>query len=150
MEKGNGVGTQSLAASAYELEEQESEEGFEEVSEEQAAERAAIRSNAMTAAYLSLDRPELLVPVKEITRGVSNPQECEVQVFKRIARYLKRVPRLAQKFEWQPRPNSIHVYSDSDYVGCRKTRKSTTGIAIVIGKHCLATRCKNLLVIALS
>ena len=95
VDKGNGVGTQSLAASAYELEEQESEEGFEEVSEEQAAERAAIRSNAMTAAYLSLDRPELLVPVKEITRGVSNTQQREVQVFKRIARYFKRVPRMA-------------------------------------------------------
>ena len=50
----------------------------------------------------------------------------------------------------KPRPKSIHVYSDSDYVGCRKTRKSTTGIAIMIGKHCLATRCKNLSVIGLS
>ena len=93
------------------------------MSEEQAAERAAIRSNAMTAAYLSLDRPELLVPVKEITRGVSNPQERAVQVFKRIARYFKRVPRMAQKFEWQPRPSSIHVCSDSDFAGCRRIRK---------------------------
>ena len=104
----------------------------------------------MTAAYLFLDRPELFVPVKEMIRGVSNPQEREVQVFKRIARYLKRVPRLAQKFEWQPQPNSIYVFSDSDYAGCRKTRKSTIGIAIMIGKHCLVTRCKNQSVIALS
>ena len=79
---GNGVGTQSLAASAYELEEQENDDSFEEVSEEQAAERAAIRSNAMTAVYLSLDRPELLVPVKEIIRGVRNPQEREVRFSK--------------------------------------------------------------------
>ena len=143
VDKGNGVGTQSLVASAFELDEQEIENGSEEVPEEQAAERAAIRSNAMTAAYLSLDRPELLVPVKEMTRGLSNPQQREVQVFKRIARYLKRVPRLAQKFEWQPQPNSIHVYSDSDYAGCRKTRTSTVGIAIMIGKHCLVIRCKN-------
>ena len=65
VDKGNGVGTPSLAASAYELEEQDIEDGDEEVSEEQAAERAAIRSHAMTAAYLPLDRPELLVPVKK-------------------------------------------------------------------------------------
>ena len=57
---------------------------------------------------------------------------------------------MAQKFEWQRMPNSIHVYSDSDNAGCRRTRKSTSGIAIMIGKHCLTTRCKNQSVIALS
>ena len=114
VQNGNGVSTPGLPASAYELEEQvEEERKLEEVSEKQIAERAAIRSNAMVAAYFSLDRPELLFPVKEVIRGVSNPQEREVQVFKRIARYLKRVPRLAQKFEWQARPSCIHVYSDS-------------------------------------
>ena len=107
MDKGNGVGVPSLAAFACEVGEQESEESFAGVSEEHAAATLAIRGNAMTAAYLSLDRPELLVPVKEIIRGVRTPQEREV--FKMIARYVKRVPRMAQKFERQQRPSSILI-----------------------------------------
>ena len=69
LDKGNGVGVPSLAAFACEVGEQESEESFAGVSEEHAAATVAIRGNAMTAAYLSLDRPELLVPVKAIIRG---------------------------------------------------------------------------------
>ena len=75
VENCNGVSNRALTASAYELEEYEDEDGKpEELTEEQIDERAASRSNAMVASYLSLDRPELFVPVKEMTRGVSNLQ----------------------------------------------------------------------------
>ena len=140
-----------LVASAYELEEYEDEDGkLEELTEEQNAERASLRSDAMVAAYLSLDRPELLFSVKEVTRGMSNPQEREVQLFKRIVRYLKRATRMAQRFDWQPRPSCLDVNSDSDFAGCRRTRKSTSGVAIMMGKHCIITRCKSQSVFALS
>ena len=57
---------------------------------------------------------------------------------------------MAQRFDWQPRPSRLDVYSDSDFVGCRRTRKSTSGVAIMMGKHCIITRCKSQSVIALS
>ena len=98
---------------------------IEELTEQEIEERAAFRSNVMVAADLSLDRPELLFGVKDCTRGLNNPQEREVQIFKRIARYFKNTTRMAQKFDWQPRPSRIEVYSDSDFAGCRRTRKST-------------------------
>ena len=104
----------------------------------------------MVAAYLSLDIPELFFGVKDATRGLSNPQERDVQIFKRIARYFKNKIRMAQKVDWQPRPSRIEVFSDSDFAGCRRTRKSTSGVAIMMGKHCVVTRCTGQSVIALS
>ena len=66
VDKGNGAGTQRLAAFAYELEEQVDEDGkIEELTEQHIEERAAFRSNLMVASYLSLDRPDLLFGVKD-------------------------------------------------------------------------------------
>ena len=104
----------------------------------------------MPAAYLSSDRPELLFPVKELTRGFADPKSREVAVLKRIARYLKRAPKLVQSFPWQRMPTKIEVYSDSDFAGDKRSRKSTTGVCIMFGSHCITTRCKQQSVIALS
>ena len=45
-------------------------------------------------------------------------------------RYLLGVPRLVQRFQVQPLPKQVTVYSDSDHAGCLKTRKSTSGVYI--------------------
>ena len=47
-------------------------------------------------------------------------------------------------------PTEINAYADSDYAGCIKTRKSTSGGAIMIGNHCIKSWSSTQSVIALS
>ena len=41
------------------------------------------------------------------------------------------------RFEWQDEGHAITLYTDSDWAGCRRTRKSTSGGVIMIGRHCI-------------
>ena len=68
---------------------------------------------------------------------------------KKISRYLKGRPRLVLRYRWQ-KSQDISVYSDSDYAGCRKTRKSTSGGVILRGAHPIKSWSKQQKVIALS
>ena len=44
----------------------------------------------------------------------------------------------------------LDVFTDSDWAGCRKSRKSTSGDAIMIGQHCLKTWSQTQAIIAKS
>ena len=104
----------------------------------------------MLAAYMSLDRPETLFAVRASSRGSSYPSAHMVQVFKRIARYYRKRPRLVQWFQWQPLATYLDLWSDSDHAGDRFSRKSTSGVVAMTKDHCILTRCKGQSVIALS
>ena len=57
---------------------------------------------------------------------------------------------MVQDFVWQQGDKPMCTYSDSDWAGCRTSRKSTSGGAIFIGKHCIRTWSKTQATIALS
>lgn len=69
---------------------------------------------------------------------------------KRLGRYLIGKQRLQQWFEWQDAPTAVHTYRDADWPGCRETRKSTTGGAVLMGKHSIKSWSKTQALIALS
>jgi len=94
--------------------------------------RAAARVN-----YMALDRVDLSFAAKDVSRGMANPSEADMIRLKRIIRYVKGRPRLTMLFKWQERPGCVRVYSDSDWAGCTKTRRSTSGGVIMHGSHCL-------------
>jgi hypothetical protein len=81
---------------------------------------------------------------------MSTPTSRDVEAFKRLARYLLGRPRLILHFNWQEEPGWLDVYSDSDWAGCVKTRKSTTGGALLRGSHVLKTWCTTQATVALS
>ena len=58
-------------------------------------------------------------------------------MLKRIGRYLVGRPRAVLTYEWQSRESPCMGFSDSDWAGCRKTAKSTSGGVIVVGTHFL-------------
>ena len=100
--------------------------------------------------YLSIDRADLQYPAKELMRKMSCPTEADELRLKRVARYLKGVPRLVQKFPWRPLSAYLYVYVDSDFAGCHRTRKSTSGGACLWGEVCLKTCSRTQPTLALS
>ena len=54
---------------------------------------------------------------------------------KRLARYLHAHPRTVIDYPWQGKEEEIEGFSDSDWAGCRRSGKSTSGGIIKIGDH---------------
>ena len=64
----------------------------------------------------------------------SSPQA--VSSAKRLARYLSRKPRLVY-CQRRQELSAIDVYVDTDWAKCARTRKFTSGGAIMLGAHML-------------
>ena len=108
------------------------------------------RACAARCNFLGLDRPDIQYAAKEVSRGMSKPTVENMENLKRLARYIKRYPRAVFMYRFQLPPNQIRVYSDSNWAGCVKTRKSTQGGAVVLGGACIKTRSSTQGIISLS
>ena len=125
------------------------------------------RAITARANFLGIDRPDLAYATKEACRRMSCPCPSDEHLLKRLGRYLAGAPRLIYDYIWQsqghleevgglsgrskssghpePRKGSdtdyplmrLDVYSDSDWAGCPRTRRSTSGGAIMLGTHLL-------------
>jgi hypothetical protein len=93
---------------------------------------------AARANYLAADRIDLQFAAKEVCRYMSAPTETSVAAMKRLGRYLLGHKRLVRMHPYQ-RAEGIDVYSDTDWSGCPRTRKSTSGGCVMIGSHCICT-----------
>ena len=108
------------------------------------------RACAARANFLSQDRPDIQYSVKEICRGMSNPTTEDLIKLKRLARYLKGCPRAVFTWHFQSAQEVLNVYSDSDWAGCKRTRKSTQGYTVMYGNHCIKSHSSTQATIALS
>ena len=72
-----------------------------------------------------------------------------MEAVKKIFKYLKGQPKLGL---WYPResPFVLEAYSDSDYAGANKDRKSTTGGCQFLGRRLISWRCKKQTIVATS
>ena len=61
-----------------------------------------------------------------------------------------RLPTDGPCIRWQDEPNTITVYSDSDWAGCRETRKPISGACFFHGDHLIKAYPKRQANIALS
>jgi hypothetical protein len=84
------------------------------------------RSMIGSLLYLTTSRPDIMFSVCMCARFQANPKECHLTAVKRILRYLKLTPNVGL---WYPKGAQFEIigYSDSDYVGCKIDRKSTSG-----------------------
>jgi hypothetical protein len=84
------------------------------------------RSMIGSLLYLCASRPDIMLSVRICARFQSDPNECHLVVVKRILRYLVHTPYIGL---WYPKGSTFDLigYSDSDYVGCKVDRKSTSG-----------------------
>ena len=111
-------------------EEAAGEEGEEELSQEESRHfrRVAARAN-----YLGMDRMDIQFAVKEICREMSKPTFAGQRKLKRLARYLVSHPRVEIEFDGEGDEGFIDAFSDSDWAGCRVSRKSTCGGLVAWG-----------------
>ena len=110
----------------------------------------AYRGTCARPNYLSQDRPDIRFAAKEASRSMAKPREGDWILLKRIGRYLNGVPRLRQRFEWQVPVTGLSTFVDSDWAGCKKSCKSTSGGVVMAGKHSIAVWSSTQAVIALS
>ena len=62
---------------------------------------------------------------------------------------MKGKPRFRMLFGYQSKQEGIEVWTDTDFGGCQKTRKSTSGGIIRHGKHIIKSWSTNHAVVAL-
>ena len=75
------------------------------------------RSASMRLAYLSQDRPDLLVLGKELAKGLKRPTVAHFQMLKRGVRYLRANPRLVHLFPNQTQFTNLELWVDADHAG---------------------------------
>ncbi len=95
------------------------------------------RALAARANYLAADRMDIQYAVKEVCKAMSCPTVGDRRKLKRLARYLLGKPRLVSRYDWQERPDELTGFSDSDWAGCKRTARSTSGGVILSGGHLL-------------
>ena len=113
----------------------EEEKEAEEEEELGSAEATAFRGVAARANYLASDRLDIQFAVKEVCRHMAKPRAASMARLKRLARYLLKHQRGVLHFRAQPESDDtlVEVYTDSDWAGCRRTRKSTSGGVLLVG-----------------
>ena len=95
------------------------------------------RALSARANNLAQDRPDIAFCTKELCREFAVPNQSSYMKLKRVVRYLVGLPRLVFRYDWQETPTKLDVYTDSDFAGCKTSRRSTSGGVIMHGKHCL-------------
>ena len=132
---------------ADELENQEEEDG-EEFLEGQ--ESTLYRAIAARLNYLAPDRMDIQFAAKEAARAMSAPQRKHWRMLHKVGRYLLGAPRMLIKFPWQVEQSMVTTFTDSDWAGCVKTARSTSGGIVAVGDHVLKTYSRQQKVVALS
>ena len=100
--------------------------------------------------YLSGDRPDIQFGTKELARGMSKPSARDWEKMVHMARYLVGNGHAEQWFERQDKPTAITCFTDSDWAGCRRTRKSSSGGGLRLGCHTVKTWARTQATIATS
>ncbi len=94
----------------------------------------AFRGAAARSNYIAADRIDAQYACKEVCRWMAKPSVQAWKALKRICRYLNGLPRLTYTYRQQV-VSCIDVYTDTDWAGCPRTRKSTSGGCVVLGRH---------------
>ena len=101
--------------------------------EEDEVEGTRYRGLAARANFLAADRVDIQYAVKEACRRMSRPTRKDWEKLTRIAQYLLGKPRMVINFPCEGTSDEITVSTDTDWAGCRRTRRSTTGGCVEYG-----------------
>ena len=108
------------------------------------------RGIAARCNYFGPDSPDAFFAIMECCREMSAPPTGSLRRLKRVGRYLKKVSRLVWKYNLQGPLDHMELFTDADWAGCRRNRKSTSGGVAMIGGHCIKAWAKTQSVVAKS
>jgi len=99
--------------------------------------------------YLTASRPDIMFSACMCVKFQSNPKESHFKAGKWILKYLKGTINVGL---WYPRRASLILtgYSNSDFVGCKLDRKSTSGMCHLLGASLISWHSKKQACVALS
>ena len=92
------------------------------------------RGIAARANYLAADRPDCQYAAKEVCRAMAAPTRTAMEQLKRLCRYLVGAKRVVYRFDWQE-AQTLDCYTDTDWSGCGRSRRSTSGGCVMHGRH---------------
>ena len=82
------------------------------------------------------DRLDLAFAAKELSRRMAAPSVGDLAKLKRALRYLRGHPVGYMRYVWQDPISVLTAQVDSDWAGCARTRKSTSGGLLCMGQEC--------------
>ena len=102
--------------------------------------------------FIAPDDPSVQFAAKEVCRSMSNPTDKDFGRVKKLVRFLTGVAEVVWEYEWQQECETgvMTIHVDSDWAGCGRTRRSTSGGVITCGRHVLRTWSSTQPVVALS
>ena len=77
---------------------------------------------------------DITYAAKEACLSVAKPGDLAMLALKRLGRYLEAHQRMVLSLPFQT-AGCIDVYSDTDWAGCFRSRKSASGGSMMIGAH---------------
>ena len=92
--------------------------------------------------YLTNTRPDITYAVQQLSQYMATPTETHLQAAFRILRYLKGTPDSGLFFAATGTPQ-LWAFSDSDWAGCKDSRKSTTGYLVYLGSSLVSWQSKK-------
>ena len=91
------------------------------------------RSQAARCLFLCQDRADTTFIVNDLCQKMSNPNQQSLARLKRLARYLKSQRQWEQVFEYGKMAEELTVFTDSNWAGCKETRKSSSAGVVMLG-----------------
>ena len=81
---------------------------------------------------------------------MSEPTQDNSLALKRLGRYLIGRTRVTIAFNYQRELKGAAIWTDTDFAGCRRTRKSTSGGVAILGSHLVKSWCSTQSIVSLS
>ena len=100
-------------------------------------EATTYRALSARANCLARDRPDIGFACKELCREFAAPTSASLGRLERVARYLQGCRRLVHFWPWAKPCNKVTIFTDTDFAGCKITRRSTSGGLVMMGDHCV-------------
>ena len=86
---------------------------------------ARFRRGAAELNYVAQDRGDVAYASKDMSKHMARPRLGDERMLFGAVEDLRRYPRWVSTYHWQQAPGGVTIYTDSDWGGCVRTRRST-------------------------